>query len=342
MPDLYHHLESCHQVYFRNSPITCSKCREDLSTDKNGAPHHQSQCVRTTAGESGIMLVSELKRCRQNNVGKHAEKAWVHYSTKNDGDRPPTSQLNIAGPAPTVPYGTQFVSNLYQDGVQVAQYQPVPRVRNANSQQLPRQDSNLQATQNEARSGKKRKKSQQALPQATHSQLNGNGTLAHHQEQVNQYAPQPQASHLQLAQTSHQSQNWEQPQQSRAEPVSNYWTQSLSFEQPPFVSSHQPFYGSSGPSMTPGDISSMQGSSINQHSLDVPDPQSQGYSTSNEFNISSNSLQSNMIPAEIPSEVTGSMAPQHIGVSQPQHLDEALVHFQSINWDDLLKDYLNP
>ncbi|KAF5558261.1 hypothetical protein FNAPI_5132 [Fusarium napiforme] len=319
MTDLYIHIESCHHPYFRNSPVTCTKCREDLSTDKNGAPHahDQSQCVRTTAGESGIMLVSELKRCRQDNVGRHAEKAWthfveiavpyltakariaplntgsldlvldsiyrIHYSTKNDGDRPPTSQLNIAGPAPTVPYGTQSGSSLYQDGVQVAQYQPVPRVRNANSQQLPRQDSNLQATQNEARSGKKRKKSQQALPQAAHSQLNGNGTLTH-QEQVNQYAPQPQASHLQLAQTSH---------------------------------------------VTTVDVSGMQGSSINQHSLDIP--QSQGYSTSNGFDISPNWLQSNIIPAENPSEVTGSMAPQSIGVSQPQHLDEAQVHSQSMN-----------
>nr|RBQ93090.1 hypothetical protein FVER53263_07587 [Fusarium verticillioides] len=242
--------------------------------------------------------------------------------------------MDAARLAPTVPCGTQFVSNLYQDGVQVAKYQPVPRVRNAKSQQLPRQDSNLQATQNEAQSGKKRKKSQQASPQATHSQLNGNETLTH-QEQVNQYAPQPQATHLQLAQTSHQSQHLEQPQQSRAEPVSNYWTQGLSFEQPPFVSSHQPFYGSSGPNITPGDISSMQGSSINQHSLDTPDPQSQGYSTGNGFDISSNSPQSNTIPAENPSEVTGSMAPQNIGIS-----DEALIHSLSMDYEAWLDDFV--
>ncbi|KAG9497553.1 hypothetical protein J7337_010414 [Fusarium musae] len=179
--------------------------------------------------------------------------------------------MDAARLAPTVPCGTQFVSNLYQDGVQVAKYQPVPRVRNAKSQQLPRQDSNLQATQNEAQSGKKRKKSQQASPQATHSQLNENGTLTH-QAQVNQYAPQPQASDLQLAQTSH---------------------------------------------------------------LDTPDPQSQGYSTGNGFDISSNSPQSNTIPAENPSEVTGSMAPQNIGIS-----DEALIHSLSMDYEAWLDDFV--
>lgn len=97
----------------------------------------------------------------------------------------------------------------------------------------------------------------------------------------------------------------------------------------------QLLYNSSGPSVTPVDVSGMRGSSINQHSLDTPDPQSQGYSTSNEFDFSFNSLQSNIIPAENPSEVTGSMAPMNIGVSQPQHeeewLDEALVHSHSMN-----------
>ncbi|KAF5678863.1 hypothetical protein FDENT_8858 [Fusarium denticulatum] len=280
----------------------------------------------------------------------------THYSTSND--------LNVARPAPTVPCDTQFVSSFYQDGVQVAKHQPVlvfpdqrfvdskyvAKLRNANSQQLPRLDSSLQATQNEAQSHRQRKRRRQALPEAPHPQLDDNGTLAH-QQQVTQYASPLQAPNLQPAQTSHQSQNLGQPQQSRADPTPNNWTQSSFYQQPPCNASLRQLYNSSGPSITrssqfritPVDASGMPVSSIRHQDLDTPNPQPQGYSTRNEFGIFSNSSQSNIVPAEDTSIVTGSMGQQNMDVSQPQHeedsLDDVLDLSQSMPSEDHYNSY---
>ncbi|KAF5989244.1 hypothetical protein FCOIX_10 [Fusarium coicis] len=181
---------------------------------------------------------------------------------------------------------------------------------------------------------------QQNLQQVPHSQLHDSGSLAQ-QQQVTRHAPPSKTPHRQLAQSSHQSQSLEQPQQFHAESTLYNWTQSSSYQQPPRNAGRQLLYSSSQPSVAPVDVSGMRGSSINQHSLDTPDPQSQGYSTGNGFDISSKSPESNTIPAENPSELKGSMAPQNIGVSQTQHLDEALVHSLSMNYEDWLDDFVD-
>ncbi|KAF5562989.1 hypothetical protein FPHYL_5414 [Fusarium phyllophilum] len=164
-----------------------------------------------------------------------------------------------------------------------------PQQQQINFQQLP--GPSLHAPQNETQSQQQRVSPQQALQQAPHSHLPAFGTAfgtpdQHWQQhQGTQHVPQPQASYL----------------------------------QPPWSYSQQLFSDLPQPDTTAVDISSMPAGSINQQSLDTPNPQPQGYSTWNELDISSDSHLSYIISAENPGTVTGSMGQQNIGVSQPTH-----------------------
>ncbi|KAM0078768.1 hypothetical protein ACKRZS_009501 [Fusarium odoratissimum] len=160
---------------------------------------------------------------------------------------------------------------------------------------------------------------QQALLQAPRIQLPYNGTQAQWQYLVSPQQALPQSSPLQAAQSNHQSQDLQQPQQSHAEPTPNDYTQTSSYQQPPYSSSPQLLCDSSQPDMTPAEDPSTPASSIRQQSLDTTQPQPQEHLRRNEFGISLDSPRPNITSAENPSTRTRSIGQQNPGASQPQH-----------------------
>ncbi|KAF5710527.1 hypothetical protein FMUND_9450 [Fusarium mundagurra] len=219
---VWDHLKSMHLASARPNTWTCHKCREDIIDEEGNTRHNVFQCVKTDAGESGILLVSELKQYREAARCQRPEIAWhnLYSSIYPNTETPRTHLVEIAVPYLTakaqatrhptgywtLPYDTIYATAMSSGeyGLETSQqaassssstvhhppnmqlpysgYQA--QQQQMNFQQLPRQSPSLYAPQNDTQSQQQRVNPQQALQQAPHSHLPAFGTPN----------PQPQGS----------------------------------------------------------------------------------------------------------------------------------------------------
>ncbi|KAH7226818.1 hypothetical protein BKA60DRAFT_659540 [Fusarium oxysporum] len=297
MSCLWDHLRSKHLAYTNSSPWTCPNCREEIYDHKQDSHHDSSKCVTTSPGESGILLDSELQQYLDSTIGRKPEAAW-----------PRTQFVEIAVPYLTAKARTTPLDTGYQTLILDTIYATYNSMSNDASQEGGAQPSQQYTA-----------KPWPIISPNPYLQFPYNGTQAQWQYLVSPQQALPQSSHLQVAQSNHQSQDLQQPQQSHAEPTPNNYTQTSSYQQPPYSSSPQLLCDSSQPDMTPAEDPSTPASSIRQQSLDTTQPQPQEHPTRNEFGISLDSPRPNIISAENPSTRTKSIGQQSPGVSQPQH-----------------------
>ncbi|KAH7211591.1 hypothetical protein DER44DRAFT_807556 [Fusarium oxysporum] len=291
MSCLWDHLRSKHLAYSNSTPWTCPNCREEIYEIKPYSRHNPSKCVTTGPGESGILLDSELQQYLDSTIGRKPEAAW-----------PRTQYVEIAVPYLTAKARTTPLDTGYQTLILDTIY--------ATYNSMSSDEDGTQTSQQYTA------KPWPIIPPNPHLQFPYN---AQWQYLVSPQQALPQSSPLQAAQSNHQSQDLQQPQQSHAEPTPNDYTQTSSYQQPPYSSSPQLLCDSSQPDMTPAEDPSTPASSIRQQSLDTTQPQPQEHLRRNEFGISLDSPRPNITSAENPSTRTRSIGQQNPGASQPQH-----------------------
>ncbi|KAH7178740.1 hypothetical protein DER46DRAFT_570359 [Fusarium sp. MPI-SDFR-AT-0072] len=219
------------------------------SLDLPELPHHDpSKCVTTSPRESGILLDSELQQYLDSTIVRKPEAAW------------PRAQLvEIAVPYLTAKARTTPLDTGYQTLILDTIYATYYSMRNDASQEDGAQPS------------------QHSL--ITELKLSGNASPVSSKLYCRPLVNSFLIMKLKLSDNTSQSHDLQQPQQSHAEPTPNNYTQTSSYQQPPYSSSPQLLCDSSQPDMTPAEDPSTPASSIKQQSLDTTQPQHEEHST---------------------------------------------------------------
>lgn len=77
LSDWLEHLRSEHRAAHADQvPWTCPICRKEINEDRLNTQHNHPQCVKTRAGESGILLNFEMAKCLGNTKGQSPETVW--------------------------------------------------------------------------------------------------------------------------------------------------------------------------------------------------------------------------------------------------------------------------